>query len=126
YVETDKAAPQTEYGRSKLEGENRVISSGCDHLIVRASWLYGGDMSLKKNFVAARKREAEEKQVVESATDKRGSPTWTCDFALKTLELVSAGARGLFHVSNSGVATRFEYVSAIVSLFHLHTPVKPV
>ena len=59
YVETDKAAPQTEYGRSKLEGENRVISSGCDHLIVRASWLYGGDMSLKKNFVAARKREAD-------------------------------------------------------------------
>ena len=58
YVETDKAAPQTEYGRSKLEGEHRVISSGCDHLIVRASWLYGGDMSLKKNFVAARKREA--------------------------------------------------------------------
>jgi len=126
YVETDKTAPQTEYGRSKLEGENRVISSGCDNLIVRASWLFGGDPKLRKNFVAARKREAEENKVIASATDKRGSPTWTRDFALKTLELLSAGARGLLHVSNSGVATRFDYVSAIVSLFRLKTPVKPV
>ena len=126
YVETDQPAPQTEYGRSKLEGENRVVFSGCDHLIVRASWLYGGDPKLKKNFVAARKREAEKKQVIESATDKRGSPTWTRHFALKTLELLSARARGLFHVSNSGVATRFEYVSAIMSLSQLKTPVKPV
>jgi dTDP-4-dehydrorhamnose reductase len=126
YVETDKAAPRTEYGRSKLEGENRVISSGCDHLIVRASWLFGGDPELRKNFVAARKREAEGKQAIESATDKRGSPTWTRDFALKTVELLSARARGLFHVSNFGVATRFEYVSAIMSLFQLKTPVKPV
>src|SRR2546430_816536 len=75
YVETDKVAPQTEYGRSKLEGEKRVIFSGCDHLIVRASWLFGGDPKLRKNFVAARKREAEEKQVIESATEKRRSPT---------------------------------------------------
>jgi len=126
YVETDKAAPQTEYGRSKLEGEKRVISSGCDYLIVRASWLFGGDASLKKNFVAARKREAEGKQAIASATDKRGSPTWTRDFASKTMELLSTGARGLFHVSNSGVATRFEYVSAIVSLFRLKTAVRQV
>jgi len=126
YVETDQPVPRTEYGRSKLEAEGRVVSSGCDHLIVRASWLFGGDPKLKKNFVAARKREAEGKQAIESATDKRGSPTWTRDFALKTLELLSAGGRGLFHVSNFGVATRFEYVSAIVSLFRLKTPVKTV
>jgi dTDP-4-dehydrorhamnose reductase len=126
YIETDKPAPRTEYSRSKLEGENRVVSSGCDHLTVRASWLFGGDPKLSKNFVAARKREAEEKEVIKSAADKKGSPTWTRDFATKTLELLSAGARGLFHVSNSGMATRFEYVSAIVSLFRLKTPVKPV
>jgi len=126
YIESDRPAPQTEYGRSKLEGEKRIVSSGCDHLIVRASWLFGRDPKFRKNFVAARKREAEGKQVIESATDKRGSPTWTRDFALTTLELLSAGARGLFHVSNLGVATRFEYVSAIVSLFRLKTPVRQV
>lgn len=126
YVETDMPAPRTEYGRSKLEGENRVVSSGCDHLIVRASWLFGGNASHKKNFVAARKREAEAKRVIASAHDKLGSPTWAYDFALKTLELLSVRAKGVFHVGNSGVATRYDYVSNIISLLNLPTRLEPV
>ena len=126
YVETDTPAPRTEYGRSKLEGEKRIVSSGCDHLIVRASWLFGGNASHKKNFVAARKREAESKRVIASANDKLGSPTWAHDFALTTLELLSVRAKGLFHVGNSGVVTRYDYVSNIISLLNLPTRVEPV
>jgi dTDP-4-dehydrorhamnose reductase len=126
YTENDPPGPLTQYARSKLEGEKRVALVGCDHLIVRTGWLFGGSASFKKNFVAARRREAAQKPVLQSAADKRGSPTWTRDFAQKSLELLACRARGLFHVVNADSASRFEYVAEIVSLLGLDTKVEPV
>lgn len=126
YTEDDCPAPLTEYARSKLAGEIRVAQSGCEHLILRAGWLFGGSTTFRKNFVAARWREAQSKSVMFSACDKFGSPTWTRDFATKAIELLVAQARGLYHVVNAGAVTRYDYVSEIVSLFGLPTKVEPV
>jgi len=116
YGEGDQPRPCTVYGQSKLEGERRVLATSPEALILRAGWLFGGPLNLKKNFVGARLREAEENEVIRSASDKRGSPTWTRDFAARALQLLGQGKKGLYHLANQGVATRQEYVAEILRL----------
>lgn len=126
FTEEDRPNPPTAYGRSKLEGEEKVRAADPGALILRAGWLFGGPLELKKNFVGARLREAEGKEVVRSATDKRGSPTWTRDFAEKALELLQEGKSGLVHLVNAGEATRQEYVAEILRLAGRKTRVEGV
>jgi len=116
FTEKDAPNPPTAYGKSKLAGERRVLAAHPEALVLRAGWLFGGPLELKKNFVGARVREAEGKQVIFSATDKRGSPTWTKDFAEAALELLEKGESGIVHLANSGEASRFAYVSEILKI----------
>jgi dTDP-4-dehydrorhamnose reductase len=126
FTEEDRPNPPTVYGRSKLEGEEKVRTGDPGALILRAGWLFGGPLDLKKNFVGARLREAEGKEVIRSATDKRGSPTWTRDFAERALELLQEGKSGLVHLVNAGEATRQEYVAEILRLAGRKTRVEGV
>lgn len=125
FTEKDAPNPPTAYGKSKLAGERRVLAAHPEALVLRAGWLFGGPLELKKNFVGARVREAEGKQVIFSATDKRGSPTWTKDFAERALSLLREGRKGLLHLVNAGVASRFEYVREIARLAHWRARVEP-
>jgi dTDP-4-dehydrorhamnose reductase len=126
FTEEDRPNPPTVYGRSKLEGEEKVRTADPAALILRAGWLFGGPLDLKKNFVGARLREAEGKKVIRSATDKRGSPTWTRDFAERALALLQEGKSGLVHLVNAGEATRQEYVAEILRLAERKTLVEGV
>lgn len=126
FTEKDAPNPPTAYGKSKLAGERRVLAVHPEALVLRAGWLFGGPLELKKNFVGARVREAEGKQVIFSATDKRGSPTWTKDFAERALSLLCEGKKGLLHLVNAGVASRFEYVKEILRLAGSRARVEPV
>jgi len=126
FTEKDAPNPPTAYGKSKLAGERRVLAAHPEALVLRAGWLFGGPLELKKNFVGARVREAEGKQVIFSATDKRGSPTWTKDFAEHALSLLHEGRKGLLHLVNAGVASRFEYVKEILRLAGSRARVEPV
>lgn len=125
YDETDRPAPRTVYHRSKYEGELAVAARHPGALVVRLSWMYGGGRDQKKNFVAARIREASGKPVLSSSMLQRGSPTWSRDAAAAIIKLSSAGASGVCHVANSGMASRFDYVSAIVATAGLSTKVAP-
>lgn len=116
YTELDEPAPLTAYGSTKVAGEKKVMEAIPQALILRAGWLFGGPLNLKRNFVGARLREAEGKKEVVSAMDKRGSPTWTKDFVEIAMGLLDSKKSGVFHLVNSGVATRQEYVSEILSL----------
>jgi len=116
YGEVDHPRPCTVYGQSKLEGERRVLAASPGALILRAGWLFGGSLNLKKNFVGARLREAEENEVIRSASDKLGSPTWTRNFSAGAMQLLEQGRQGLFHLANQGAATRQEYVAQILRL----------
>jgi dTDP-4-dehydrorhamnose reductase len=125
YDERDTPAPRTVYHRSKYEGEITVRAAHPSALVLRVGWLYGGAPDLPRNFVAARVREARGQAVVRSTPAFRGSPTWSRDAARRILDLLAAGRSGLCHVANEGVASRLEYVAAILRLAGLATRVEP-
>lgn len=126
HLETDLPRPRTVYGRSKWTAEQGVLEILPTSLILRASWLYGGRLAQKKNFVAARIREATRSPVVLSSHETFGSPTWTQDFARRALELAEASREGIFHVANSGTASRFDYVREILECTSPGVQVRPV
>jgi len=126
FSEEEPPRPGTAYAKAKVYGEERVRKEHPQALILRAGWLFGGPLEMKKNFVGARLREAETTPELNSATDKQGSPTWTKDFVAAAFELLEKGESGIGHVANTGKATRFDYVSEILKLAGKHHPVRPV
>jgi dTDP-4-dehydrorhamnose reductase len=72
YRETDPCAPINFYGRTKLDGEHAIAAAGCEHLIVRTSWLYG---AIGQNFLLTMLRLGAEREVVDVVDDQTGSPT---------------------------------------------------
>jgi dTDP-4-dehydrorhamnose reductase len=105
YFERDEPHPLSVYGASKLAGEQSLVASGCEHLIVRLQWTYGAGGA---NFITkcvTRGRESRELRVV---SDQIGSPTWTRDAAGTLLDLLESQATGLFHYAAGGYASRSE------------------
>jgi dTDP-4-dehydrorhamnose reductase len=112
YLEEDPVGPLSAYARGKAEGESRVRMAGGRYLIVRTAWMYGRH---GPNFVTAmlsRFRELEEVGVV---ADQWGSPTWARDLAGLLLRLCRTGelAGGIYHFTNSGRASWYEYAGEI-------------
>ena len=126
YSESNVPCPLTAYAKAKLEGEKAAAQAHPQALVLRAGWLFGGSPDMKKNFVAARLREAEGKEEIQSAIDKKGSPTWTRDFAEAALEMAASGKTGVFHLVNSGVASRRDYVVEILAASGKQTRVRGV
>lgn len=126
YDERDTPAPRTVYHRSKRDGELAVRAAHPTALVARVGWLYGGDAAQRRNFVAARLREAAAAPVVRSSTTQFGTPTWTRDAATRLVEHFLARHAGLVHVAPAGpMASRLDYVRAILSAAGLATTVEP-
>jgi dTDP-4-dehydrorhamnose reductase len=126
YDEYDTPVLKTQYARSKHEGERLALASCRRVYVVRPGWLFGGAASHARNFVARRWDEAHRVPVLRSAGDKFGSPTFTEDLAARLLDLLDTEASGLYHVTNSGGGSRYDYVRHIVDSFGLATPVEKV
>ena len=126
YSEDDNVVLKTEYAKSKYEGENLAVRE-CDRLfVVRPGWLFGGAFTHKRNFVYQRYLEAKDKNVLQSANDKYGSPTYTIDLIRKMDELINSRYYGTYHLANEGSATRADYVEKIVKTFDLSTNIERV
>ncbi len=123
FREWDPTGPLNEYGRSKLAGESFVRSLCPSHLIVRTSWLFGPDGSNFVDKIIERARNTPRLKVV---GDQRGSPTYTQDLAATSLSLLERGARGTYHVTNSGDCSWFEFAQTFLRIAGLHTEVVPV
>ena len=117
---------KTQYARSKFLGENLTLQSCERSFVVRPGWLFGGTPDHRRNFVYQRYLEAKREPVLRSANDKFGCPTYTVDLAAKMMELISTDEYGMYHVTNQGKASRYDYVKCIVEAFGLETPVEPV
>lgn len=111
YSEKDSPNPLSVYGATKLEGE-RHVQSVPEHLVIRTAWLFGGR---KGSFVTRILERARREKAFEVVDDQAGSPTYANDLAEGARDLVKAGGRGIFHATNSGTATRFEFARAIVA-----------
>lgn len=113
YREDDPTGPLSAYGRTKLQGETEIRTSGLtDYLIVRTSWLYGPG---GKNFVDTMARLAAQHDELKVVADQRGCPTYTADLAAAIFALIGAGAAGVFHFSNEGECSWHEFAVEILA-----------
>ena len=126
YSEYEPVQLKTQYARSKFLGE-QAARQACERtFVIRPGWLFGGTTSHQRNFVYQRFLEAQKTPIIRSADDKFGCPTFTEDLAASVLAIVESEEYGLYHVTNSGYASRYEYVKCIVEAFGLATDVEPV
>ncbi|UEG54945.1 NAD(P)-dependent oxidoreductase [Mucilaginibacter daejeonensis] len=126
YIETDPTEPLNYHHFTKLEGEAKVLECCTKGIIIRPGWLFGGNLSHRKNFVEARRREALNVNELNSANDKIGSPTFTSDLAKQILHLARQDAYGVFNAVNEGCASRFDYVTEIIRNLNIKVKVNPV
>ncbi|PAD71871.1 dTDP-4-dehydrorhamnose reductase [Paenibacillus campinasensis] len=110
YQEYDLVDPQTVYGKSKYAGEQIVRDFCTRWFIVRTSWVFGIHGS---NFVKTMLRLGQEKPLLQVVHDQKGSPTYTVDLARFLVNLISTEKYGIYHASNSGSCTWFEFTEAI-------------
>lgn len=116
--------PVNVYGESKLAGEQALQNSGCDYYLIRTAWLYG---SGGKNFVDTMLKLGSEKKEVRVVNDQHGSPTHTQDLARYTKELLEKNfPSGVYHGTNVGVTTWFEFAREIFAAASLAMTVTPV
>ena len=109
YVEDDRTNPLSVYGASKLEGENRIRASGCRHLILRTSWVYG---PRGHNFFLTMKKNAGKPLRV--VDDQRGAPTSSRFLAESTVALIGKNTEGLLHLVPSGETTWYGFAREIL------------
>jgi dTDP-4-dehydrorhamnose reductase len=126
YDEYDTPILKTQYARSKHEGERAAFGWCRRAYVVRPGWLFGGRPEHARNFVVRRWEEARRVPVVASAGDKFGSPTFTEDLAARILDLLGTDAYGVYHVTNTGGGSRYDYVRHIVDTFALPVRVEKV
>jgi dTDP-4-dehydrorhamnose reductase len=123
YLESDQANPLNQYGKSKLEGERRVLAHCRNALVVRTSWLYGAH---GKNFVKTMMRLATEQSELRVVADQRGCPTYAADLAQSIAKMLTLDIRGIVHATGTGDCTWYELASSIVSAMGRQTPVYPI
>ncbi|MCH1625061.1 dTDP-4-dehydrorhamnose reductase [Fredinandcohnia quinoae] len=123
YNEFDIPNPKNVYGRTKLAGENIVRDFHSEYFIVRTSWLYGENGS---NFVKTMLLLAEKGVQIKVVNDQLGSPTYTIDVADKISELIKTQLYGIYHVTNSGSCTWYEFANKIFEYAQKKVNVEPV
>ncbi len=121
--------PQTSYGRSKLAGEKAALLHN-NSMIIRTSWLYSRHGA---NFVKTILSKAKKNDTLQVVFDQIGTPTWAADLAEAVLNIVSSVIRnqiafnaGIYHYSNEGVCSWYDFAEAIVGEAGLSCKVQPI
>ena len=113
YVEDDAPNPLSVYGKSKLAGERAIQEALDDHIIIRTEWLYGRQ---GKHFVGTMLHLARERDELQVVHDQTGSPTCTADLALAIEALLAVTARGIYHVTNAGSCSWYDFARRIFAI----------
>ncbi|TEY03971.1 dTDP-4-dehydrorhamnose reductase [Campylobacter sp. US33a] len=127
YKEYDKTNPINEYGRTKLKGEQAILSIAPKNtIIIRTSWLYS---IYGENFVKTIQKLGMQKQEINVIFDQIGTPTYAKDLAeviLNILPKISNDKPEIYHYSNEGVASWYDFANEIVELLQLECKINPV
>ena len=123
YLEFDRVNPLNIYGRSKLAGEQIIQSLVKESYIVRTAWLYS---EIGDNFLQTMLTLAEKNEEVAVVCDQWGTPTYTKELAQGILKIISAPFYGVYHISNSGSCSWYEFAQQIFTLTGSNITVKPV
>lgn len=123
YKETDATDPVNFYGETKLQGEQGILKENPAALILRTSWVYSAH---GKNFYNTMIRLGNEKPELKVVADQIGTPTSTHDLANITLQALDKNLSGIYHFSNEGVTSWYEFACEILKLKGIKTPVYPI
>jgi len=128
YVEDDAPNPLNVYGASKLAGDRAIAASGCRHLILRTSWVYGPRGS---NFMLTMLRLARERPELRVVDDQVGAPTSSRAIARATATALACAVQspeltGLYHLTAGGETSWCGFARAILSRAGIATPVLPI
>ena len=125
-TETDNANPESVYGSTKLCGEVLLSLSGCHHLIFRTSWLYS---EYGNNFFKKMLELTAEKGELKVVIDQIGTPTYAMDLAAFIVNIIDKGLYnendGIYHYSNEGVCSWFDFATLINELSGHKCQIKP-
>lgn len=130
YKEEDRVDPKSVYGSTKLEGEVLCMKNNPESIIIRTSWLYS---AFGNNFVKTMVRLGGEKTELGVIADQIGSPTNAADLAHAILTIISSVVSaekpfisGIYHYSNEGVASWYDFTKAIFDIAEINCLVKPI
>jgi dTDP-4-dehydrorhamnose reductase len=125
YREEDATNPSSVYGKSKLAGEQALLSACRDSVIIRTAWLYSETGS---NFVKTMLRLGTERNEVDVVADQQGTPTYATDLADAIMAVATSGkfVPGIYHYSNEGVCTWFDFAVKIFELAGVKCKVNPL
>jgi dTDP-4-dehydrorhamnose reductase len=123
YIEFDTPVPPNVYGKSKLAGEDFVRHLCLRHFIVRSSGLFGvaGSSGKGGNFIETMLRLGKERDELRVVNDQVLSPTYTRDLAEKIAQLITTERYGIFHITNRGACSWYEFTKEILNLAGLKT-----
>ena len=124
-VETDIAEPINIYGITKLEGEQDIAEILPQHFILRTSWLYS---EYGNNFVKTMLKLGADRDELKIISDQIGTPTYAIDLAHCILKIVSSTSQeyGIYHYSNEGVASWYDFAQAIFDISATAVKVLPI
>lgn len=125
YDEGDIPSPVNEYGKSKRAGEKYVERHAKEGLIVRTGWVFGGGRDGDKRFVGKIIGQLTAPEI-KAVDDNCGTPTYGKDLMQKIKELIRENRTGIVHVTNSGIASRFEQAKFITDFFGYRGHIMPV
>lgn len=123
YTEQDRPAPINAYGKSKVSGEELLQKETDNFLLFRVSWVYGEG---KQNFLYKLTEWAEKQENIRVACDQISIPTYTEDIVRFTIQAIDKGLRGVYHLTNSGYASRYEVARYFGEHFGLDRLILPV
>lgn len=119
YQEDDDTCPNSVYGRTKLVGEFNVLKLCQQAMVIRTAWLYS---TFGNNFVKTMIRLGNEKPELGVVADQIGTPTYARDLARAIMTAIDQGIRpGIYHFSNEGVASWYDFTKAIHRLAGITT-----
>ncbi len=121
YREDDRREPINVYGKSKRDGEDMVRTYE-KTFVVRTSWVFGDG----RNFVKAILEKAEREPILSVVSDQIGCPTYTKDLATLLADMVTTDRYGVYHVTNDGSCTWYEFAKEIIKQAGKSTEVRPV
>ena len=123
YQETDHPSPNSFYGLSKLKGEMEIIDHLDNFIIIRTSWLYS---TFGNNFVKTMIRLGNERDELGVVVDQIGTPTYAADLAKTIMTAVDSEKTGIYHYSNQGVISWYDFAKAIMQIKNIDCKVNAI
>jgi dTDP-4-dehydrorhamnose reductase len=130
YSEEAEVNPKSVYGESKLKGEQNCFTENPDTIVIRTSWLYS---TFGNNFVKTMLRLGKDRGQLNVVFDQVGTPTYAADLANAILSIIQISEKqpekfvpGIYHYSNEGVASWYDFAKAIFEISDVKCIVSPV